>query len=82
MEVEEESSARVFGVYSKEEDDLLSRSNRKVKRKAEEGDDDGVMEAEKGEEIQKKDLYMKKLLTKEGAMPFSAFDGGWSHRRR
>ena len=40
------------------------------------------MEAEKGEEIQKKDLYMKKLLTKEGAMPFSAFDGGWSHRRR
>lgn len=69
-----ESSARVSGVSSKEDDDLLLRSNRKVKRKTD-GDEAGAeMDVDKEKNIEGvKAFYCKKLL--DTVVPFSAFDG-------
>ncbi|KAH1110279.1 hypothetical protein GYH30_009238 [Glycine max] len=66
-----ESSARVS---SKEEDDLLLRSNRKVKRKSDVEENELGMEVDNEVEA---DVTNKSYWTKllESAIPFSAFDG-------
>ncbi|KAG4938668.1 hypothetical protein JHK86_044809 [Glycine max] len=72
-----ETSVMVSEENSKEEDDLLLQSIRKVKRKANEKEIPLEREVEYkkigGEENYP---YKEKFLSSEGAIPFSAFDGG------
>lgn len=84
--MEENSSARVSSETSKEEKDLLW-SNRKVKRKADEGEGgqtmaegDPIVGAKDGSYTNKvltrgNGSYMNKVLTSGNAVPFLMFDG-------
>ncbi|KAH1119488.1 hypothetical protein GYH30_048038 [Glycine max] len=68
-------STRVLSENTKEEEDLLLRSTRKVKCKPSEGEADRHMEVEdKGEGIKVANPYKEKLLMNGGVVPFSQYD--------
>ena len=89
--MEENSSARVSSETSKEEKDLLW-SNRKVKRKADEGEGgqtmaegDPIVGAKDGSYTNKvltrgNGSYMNKVLTSGNAVPFLMFDGRFFYK--